>query len=440
MKFINLTTEYIDFLDNKNFIFNSDKLILYNEKKQKEKNLFSSYNTNRNLDKVLYKLYNDFDEATKYLLKLKSDNKKIYEFNVKNINHVHDIPKSDSLFDSSFIPKNIDTVIDNESDYTISYKFKIKDREITIIFVTCNENIAFNIEKYNNYMDNIFIWFYIASKYAFSYCSKKLNVYIYLTNINRILPKSSIHVLEPVHINGGVSNVCVKKSLSEIVIFRREEWFKVLIHETFHNYGLDFSDLIINSLKNSFRNLFPINSEMLIFEAYTEYWGELINMCFICFITSQNSKDNEKEKFIQLIRELINIEKSFSLFQCNKILHHMGLEYTDLFKKDNISNIKRTNLYKENTNVFPYYILKCILMYFCEDFLIWNDTHNTSLLRFNKTNSNLQSFYEFVEEKHNSKIFLQDMKKMEKYYINLLKSKKNTLLKTTMRMSICEFY
>ena len=193
-------------------------------------------------------------------------------------------------------------------------------------------------------MDNIFIWFYIASKYAFSYCSKKLNVYIYLTNINRILPKSSIHVLEPVHINGGVSNVCVKKSLSEIVIFRREEWFKVLIHETFHNYGLDFSDLIINSLKNSFRNLFPINSEMLIFEAYTEYWGELINMCFICFITSQNSKDNEKEKFIQLIRELINIEKSFSLFQCNKILHHMGLEYTDLFKKDNISNIKRTNL------------------------------------------------------------------------------------------------
>ena len=58
-----------------------------------------------------------------------------------------------------------------------------------------------------------------------------------------------INVLEPININGGVSNVCVKNSLSEIVIFRREEWFKVLIHETFHNYGLDFSDLIINSLR-----------------------------------------------------------------------------------------------------------------------------------------------------------------------------------------------
>ena len=118
----------------------------------------------------------------------------------------------------------------------------------------------------------------------------------------------------------------------------------------------------------------------------------------------------------------------------------MGLEYIDLFKKDNISNIKRNNLYKEDTNVFPYYILKCILMYYCEDFLIWNDTHNTSLLRFNKTNSNLQSFYDYVENKHNNKIFIQDMKKMEKYYINLLKSKKNTYLKSTLRMSICEFY
>ena len=79
-------------------------------------------------------------------------------------------------------------------------------------------------------------------------------------------------------------------------------------------------------------------------------------------------------------------------------------------------------------------------MYFCEDFLIWNDKHNTSLLRFNKTNNNLQSFYEFVEKNHDNKFFLQDMKKMEKYYINFLRLKKNTSLKTTMRMSICEFY
>ena len=73
---------------------------------------------------------------------------------------------------------------------------------------------------------------------------------------------------------------------------------------------------------------------MLIFEAYTEYWGELINMCFISFLTAQS---NNKGKFIQLVRELINIERCFSLFQCNKILHHMGLEYIDLFLKNKVS-------------------------------------------------------------------------------------------------------
>mgnify|MGYP001223462269 CR=1 FL=1 len=440
MKFINLTNDFIEFLDNKSFYFNNDKLKLYNEKKEKKDKIFSSENTNKDLDKVLYKLYNDFEEASNYLLKKKENDEKIYDINIKNINHVHDIPKSVDLFESTFVPQNINNIINNESDYCISYKFKIKDRDILITFVACNENITFNIEKYNDYIDNIFIWFYIASKHAFKYCSKNLSVFIYLTNAKRFIPKSNVNILEPININGGVSNVCVKNSLSEIVIFRREEWFKVLIHETFHNYGLDFSDLIINSLKINFKKLFPIKSDMLIFEAYTEFWSEILNICFICYLTSINSKNNKKEKFIQLTRELMNIEKCFSLFQCSKVLHHMGLEYKDLFIKDKISNIKRINLYKEKTNVFPYYILKCILMYFCEDFLIWNDTHNTSLLRFNKTNSNLQSFYDFVEEKHNNEIFLQDIKKMEKYYINLLKSKKITSLKTTMRMSICEFY
>ena len=440
MKFINLTNDFIEFLDNKSFQFNNDKLKLYDEKKERNNKIFGSENINKDLDKVIYKLYDDFEEANRYLSKKKNNNEKIYDINIKNINHIHDIPKSIDLFESTYVPTDIHNIINNESDYIISYKFKIKEREISIIFVTCNENITFNIEKYNDYIDNIFIWFYIASKHAFKYCSKRLNIYIYLTNVDRSIPKSSINVLEPIHINGGVSNVCVKNSISEIVIFRREEWFKVLIHETFHNYGLDFSDLTINSLKTNFKNLFPIRSDMLVFEAYTEFWGEVINMCFICYLTSNNSKSNKKEKFSQLIRELINIEKCFSLFQCNKVLHHMSLEYKDLFIKDKISNIKRINLYKEKTNVFPYYILKCILMYFCEDFLIWNDKHNTSLLRFNKTNNNLQSFYEFVEKNHDNKFFLQDMKKMEKYYINFLRLKKNTSLKTTMRMSICEFY
>ena len=93
MKFINLTNDFIEFLDNKSFYFNNDKLKLYNEKKEKKDKIFSSENTNKDLDKVLYKLYNDFEEASNYLLKKKENDEKIYDINIKNINHVHDIPK-----------------------------------------------------------------------------------------------------------------------------------------------------------------------------------------------------------------------------------------------------------------------------------------------------------------------------------------------------------
>ena len=136
MRFTKLTTDYIDFLDNKQFYFNTNKLKLYS-KKEGNKKIFSSENTNNDFDKVLYKLYNDFDEANKHLQKLKLQNKTIYEINMKNINHIHDIPKSNNLFESTFVPNNIHDKINNESDYFISYKFKVKDREITIYFITC---------------------------------------------------------------------------------------------------------------------------------------------------------------------------------------------------------------------------------------------------------------------------------------------------------------
>ena len=41
MKFINLTTDYIDFLDDKKFHFNNNKLKLYS-RKESNKKIFSS--------------------------------------------------------------------------------------------------------------------------------------------------------------------------------------------------------------------------------------------------------------------------------------------------------------------------------------------------------------------------------------------------------------
>ena len=439
MKFIKLMNNYIEFLDNKNFNYNVNKLKIYNKEKDKNKCIFSSENKNKDLDTVLNKLYLDFLEADKDLMKNKK--KGLFKTEIKNINYIKDIPKPEELLESQFVTNSAIKKIHNESNFYIKYNFSIKQRSVTVNFITFNEDIGFHIEKYNNYIENIYIWFYIASQHAFNYCSKNLHIYIYLTDLKRMLPQSNVHIIGADNVNGGVSNICVKNSISEIVIYRKEEWFKVLIHETFHNYGLDFSDLQIDSVKSNFKNLFPIKSDFEVFEAYTEFWGEFINLCFISYITlKENDEVDNQEKFLQLLRELMYIEKSYSMLQCVKILNHMGLEYEDLFTINKVSNIKRSNLYKEKTNIFPYFILKNILMYFSEDFLIFNNKNNTSLLRFQKTNNNLQNFYLFTEKYHNNKLFLQDMKKQDKNYKNLLKTKQSNMLKYNLRMTICEFY
>ena len=51
------------------------------------------------------------------------------------------------------------------------------------------------------------------------------------------------------HVNSGYTYTC--KENNEIVIYREEEWLKVLIHESFHAYGLDFSSFPHGSISGS---------------------------------------------------------------------------------------------------------------------------------------------------------------------------------------------
>ncbi len=55
------------------------------------------------------------------------------------------------------------------------------------------------------------------------------------------------------------------------MIFRKKEWFKVFIHEAFHNFGLDFSNMNLSQVQQRFRQWFPISSKFNIYEGFTEF-------------------------------------------------------------------------------------------------------------------------------------------------------------------------
>jgi hypothetical protein len=191
--------------------------------------------------------------------------------------------------------------------------------------------------------------------------------------------------LDEENVNTAFTTTCPKNS--EIVVYRKEEWFKVFIHETFHNFGLDFSDMNISDSTKRILELFPVNSEVNLFESYTEFWAEIMNAVFCSFLLLKN-KTNINE-FMSNVTTIIQYERTYSFFQLVKTLRFMGLTYKDLYGKNNKSEMLRETMYKEDTNVLSYYILKTILLNNYPGFLQWCKTHNLSLLHFNKTPKNL---------------------------------------------------
>jgi hypothetical protein len=102
-------------------------------------------------------------------------------------------------------------------------------------------------------------------------------------------------------------------------------------------------------------------------------------------------------------------------------------------------------LYKENTNVLAYYVIKTILLNNYGGFLGWCKSHNLSLLQFKKTIKNLKDFCLFIEKNYKTTDMLQNVKKTESFVKELewvktqtKKSKTQTFLESNMRMTVCE--
>ena len=167
------------------------------------------------------------------------------------------------------------------------------------------------------------MWIYILSSYASKRCSNSLVVYLYFTSLEKSLPSSNVETLDELNVNTAFTTTCPKDS--EIVVFRKEEWFKVLIHETFHNFGLDFSDMNNSHAHKCILDIFKVNSNVNLYESYTEFWAEIMNALFCSFYTLKNKRDIDQ--FLSNSEFFINFERTYSYFQLVKALDFMGLTY-----------------------------------------------------------------------------------------------------------------
>jgi len=404
-----------------------------------EKNKYTChYTQNEKTKKIIKELYYDILEAYDFVLSLKTKRDNFYNVKVKHILTVTDIIQPKNFNHNSF-PLHVRNHINENSFSEISYHFSLFDREINVFFIT-EDNSETKIEVYNKYVDAIIMWIYILNQYSSKLCVKSLKVYFYFTSLEKILPKTNIDVLNETNVNTGFTTTCPRDS--EIVIYRKEEWLKVFMHETFHNFGLDFSEMNIDSCVKSMLHIFPVNSEVNLYEAYAEVWAEIMNALFCSFFKLKNKKN--MEAFLINSEIFINFEICYSFFQMVKTLDFMGLTYEDLYMKTKKSKLLRETMYKEETNVLPYYVIKTILLNNYQSFLSWCDTNNFSLLQFKKTPSNLNDFCKFIEKKYKTKTMIEGVHTSEQF-LNKIKDDKNEkkdsnkeYILSNLRMSICE--
>ena len=371
-------------------------------------NLNDSYFHMKDIDNILDNFYDVFEEAENYIKTKKKG--PCFRYNITKIKNINDIPKS-SMNDSYFFPRKIQSYIDDNSLYNLHFNCKIKGRVIDVSFIIFHQINNSELFIINKQIQMIYMWIYIIENFSLKKCSKNLNLYIYFTPFEKKLPDNQLIVLNTEHVNTGYTTGC--KETTEIVLYRKEEWFKVFIHETFHNFGLDFSDMNLSLVNRKLKEHFNVNIEFNLYESYCETWARIMNTMFYSYYSIPEKLDKKKYFHSQFYLH-IKMEAFHSLYQMLKILQFQDLNF-NLVSEKNEDNINICNhLYGEKSSVFSYYIITGLLMNNFGDFLLWCNKNNNILLMFKKTPSNLEKYIEFVGKCKKNNFIKKNIKVMEK--------------------------
>jgi len=367
------------------------------------------YLYNNKSDTIINTLHDNIEKADNYVTKKKKGS--CFNYTITKINTVSQIPRP-TMYDSHFFPDKIKKYIDENSTYTLQFTCTIKKRVINVHFVIFEYTTQDVLFILNRYIQMIYMWMYMLDSFSVKKCSKILDLYIYLTPFKKELPDNQLVTLDSEHVNTGYTTGC--REQTEIVLYRKEEWFKVFIHETFHNFGLDFSDMNLSSINKCIREIFNVNIEYNLYESYCEVWARIMNTMIYSYFSLPNKHRSNPETFRNTFKENMKIEAYHSLYQSLKILTFMDLNFKLITEKSK-DNIEICNhLYREKTSVFSYYIITSLLMNNYINFLGWCSKNNNILLQFRKTPGNLDKYIEFIKESCKNPHIKKNIKKLEK--------------------------
>ena len=354
--------------------------------------------TNKSIDDILYSIHEKFPKNVEIKL---------------NFEITNSLPFGKLLNESSFDAKILIEMKKSRSFIKVSIYLDFST--ITVYYCSVRAIRTSCLQRISKRIGVLYIFLKQFMRFEFP---KELFIYFYFTDLQKLVPQEKGKTLGYYEINTGVT---IARG-NEIAVYREEEYFKVLIHESFHTLGLDFADVDIKFQNKMLKEIFSLNKDVLLSESYAEFYATILN---IVFITYEKSFRRFKKKFLYLLEK----EKRFKVFQMVKMLDHMTMRYTDFF---------RPNQFKENTNVFAYYVLCGILLFFAEEFL----NRQRLVLQAEQTDDYIGKIVLFIKQYCRDERFLQVIQMTEHSFQNMKvktkKRKKYHKTISTLRMTLSE--
>jgi len=192
---------------------------------------------------------------------------------------------------------------------------------------------------------------------------------------------------------------------NQVVLFRKEEWLKVFIHECFHLFCLDFHEIDVD-YKAMLQPMFRVNSKYMMIEPFCEFWARTLNTALFSYWIKKNISYEEFERYFHMN---LNLERAFGLVQMKHYLSHFNLDYT------NLVTTKETPTYTESTEGFSYYVLTPILFFHFQQTMNWFVDHNETLLHFKRNTRHVHLFCHYLKSIYAQDKFLKQLDLVKEY-------------------------
>jgi hypothetical protein len=293
---------------------------------------------------------------------------------------------------SSFISLEIQDIIYNDIDFVETIKFHILETLFVVKLYSNSKLNKINKNEKNRVKKMLETLSITIGMSLWTDCSLKgRKIIINLFDINK--PKLFVpykKVIEPKHVNSAYTVPCRYTADDNedlyVVIFRNEEWEKVLFHELMHlySYDIELNNKRINTRVNTrLSKIFNIECEFNLEEAYCEFWGRIL----WCLWKNKGIKKQ--------INKEIERQQLWSIYQGIVVLTNTGLYENALNLSEDKKIIKHN---PERTSAFSYYVICGLMMSNMREFLIWCFDNNEFPFKFSNSLANINNLITLIRQ------------------------------------------